>query len=128
MEGLLKDLQVHVPTPINFYCNNTAAKYIAEHPIFQERTKHLKIDCHFIRDYVTSGFLRIFHIRTFYSWLMCSPTHYLLFNTKLLNSYDSQSKQAINFQTSVVFFSANVRTNEQHMIKDLPLVCNDLSK
>lgn len=65
LEGLLQDLQVKVPTPIHLYCDNTAAKYIAEHQIFQERTKHLKIDCHFIRDHVTSGFLKIFHIRTF---------------------------------------------------------------
>ena len=66
MEGLLKDLQVHVPTPINFYCNNTAAKYIAEHPIFQERTKHLKIDCHFIHEYVDSQFIQITRINKFH--------------------------------------------------------------
>ncbi|KAL8132882.1 hypothetical protein AgCh_008381 [Apium graveolens] len=65
LEGLFIDLKISIPTPINLYCDNIAAKYIAEHQIFQERTKHLHMDCHFVRDFVNSGFIKIFHIRTF---------------------------------------------------------------
>ena len=67
LEGLLQDLHVHVPKPINLYCDNSSAQhiYIAENQIFPERTKHLKIDCHFIRKYVQSLFLQIVHISTF---------------------------------------------------------------
>lgn len=46
----------------------------------------------------------------------------------LLNAYECQSGQAINFQKLGIYFSANVRTDKQQMIKDLLLVRNDLSK
>lgn len=65
LEGLFQDLKVQIPTPINVYCDNIAAKYIAEHQVFQERTKHLRMDCHFVRDFVNSEFIKIYHIRTF---------------------------------------------------------------
>lgn len=39
IEGLLQDLQIHVPTPITLFCDNKSAQYIAENIVFQERTK-----------------------------------------------------------------------------------------
>nr|XP_017224964.1 PREDICTED: uncharacterized mitochondrial protein AtMg00810-like [Daucus carota subsp. sativus] len=65
LEGLFRDLYVQIPLPIKLYCDNTSTWHIAENKIFQERTKHLKIDCHFIREYVDSDFIRISHISTF---------------------------------------------------------------
>lgn len=65
LEGLFRDLYVQILLPIKLYCDSTSTQHIAENEVFQERTKHLKINCHFIREYVDSDFIRISHISTF---------------------------------------------------------------
>ena len=64
IEGLLQDLLVHVLTPITLFCDNKSAQYIAENTMFQERTKHLKLDCHYIREHVDSKFLSLSHVQS----------------------------------------------------------------
>jgi len=36
--------------PISMHCENQSAIYIAQNLIFHEKIKHIKIDCHFVRD------------------------------------------------------------------------------
>lgn len=47
---LLLDFGITTSTPMQFYCYNQAAIFIANNLVFDERTKHIEIDCHFIRD------------------------------------------------------------------------------
>ncbi|KAL0365212.1 UNVERIFIED_CONTAM: Retrovirus-related Pol polyprotein from transposon RE2 [Sesamum angustifolium] len=54
---LLRDLCVPVATPIPFWCDNQAALHITANPVFHERTKHLDIDCHVVRDQYKAGFI-----------------------------------------------------------------------
>ncbi|CAM8942004.1 unnamed protein product [Rhodiola kirilowii] len=54
---LLKDFRVDIPLPIPLYCDNNAALHIARNPVFHERTKHVELDCHVVRQHVASGFL-----------------------------------------------------------------------
>lgn len=61
---ILRDLKVSFKIPISLWCDNKAAIHITENPIFHERTKHLDIDCHLVRDLYKSGFIVPQHIST----------------------------------------------------------------
>jgi len=57
LAGLLKELGVSITMPIKVFSDSKAAIQIAANPIFHERTKHIEIDCHFIRERVKSSFI-----------------------------------------------------------------------
>ncbi|GJZ92376.1 retrovirus-related pol polyprotein from transposon TNT 1-94 [Tanacetum coccineum] len=52
---LLKDLQVQVPTPVPILCDNASTIALASNPIHHARTKHIEIDCHFVRNKIKAG-------------------------------------------------------------------------
>ena len=54
MKQLLSELGIIVDSPIKMYCDNQAARHIASNPVFHERTKHIEVDCHFIREKIQS--------------------------------------------------------------------------
>jgi hypothetical protein len=55
LKQLLCDMKISCEGPMQMYCDNQAARHIASNPIFYERTKHIEVDCHFIREKVQAG-------------------------------------------------------------------------
>ncbi|GJW47590.1 hypothetical protein Tco_0079236 [Tanacetum coccineum] len=64
LKGLLKSFGIHHPQPMLLYCDSEAALYISRNSDFQERTKHIEVDCHYIRDGLVSGNLDARHVHT----------------------------------------------------------------
>ncbi|KAL0297759.1 UNVERIFIED_CONTAM: Retrovirus-related Pol polyprotein from transposon RE1 [Sesamum radiatum] len=81
---LLHDFGITVPTPIPFLCDNQVALHIVNNPVFHERTKHLEIDCHIVRDKFKSGLIAPSHVprkaqlADFFTKSLPAPSFFLL--------------------------------------------------
>ncbi|GKB69017.1 ribonuclease H-like domain-containing protein [Tanacetum coccineum] len=65
----LRNLLRELHTPLSFatlvYCDNVSAVYLSCNPVQHQRTKHIEIDIHFVRDLVAAGQVRVLHVVEF---------------------------------------------------------------
>ncbi|KAK4348854.1 hypothetical protein RND71_031609 [Anisodus tanguticus] len=62
IRNLLLELHCPVQKATLVYCDNISAIYISGNPVQHQRTKHIEMDIHFVREKVTRGQVRVLHI------------------------------------------------------------------
>ncbi|GJY45251.1 ribonuclease H-like domain-containing protein [Tanacetum coccineum] len=62
IRNLLCELYTPLFTATLVYCDNVSAVYMSANPVQHQRTKHIEIDIHFVRDFVASGQVRVLHV------------------------------------------------------------------
>ncbi|XP_074301266.1 uncharacterized protein LOC141632636 [Silene latifolia] len=64
LKGLLRSLGFEHSRAVTLHCDNTAAIHISNNPVFHERTKHIEIDCHFVRDEIVRSTIAPSYVTT----------------------------------------------------------------
>ncbi|GJV99752.1 ribonuclease H-like domain-containing protein [Tanacetum coccineum] len=62
IRNLLLELHALLTTATLVYCDNVSSVYLSTNPVQHQRTKHIEIDIHFVRDYIASGQVRVLHV------------------------------------------------------------------
>ena len=60
----MKELGYYLPLPITIYCDNKSAKDLAYNPVHHDRTKHIDISYHRIREFILDGTIIIVYVNT----------------------------------------------------------------
>lgn len=62
----IRNLLLEMRSPLDraslVYCDNVSAVYVSTNPVQHQRTKHIEIDIHFVREKVKLGLVRVLHI------------------------------------------------------------------
>nr|GEU78766.1 ribonuclease H-like domain-containing protein [Tanacetum cinerariifolium] len=69
IRNLLRELHNPLFTATLVYCDNVSAVYTSSNLVQHQRTKHIEIDIHFVRDMVARGQVRVLHVPTRYQYV-----------------------------------------------------------
>jgi hypothetical protein len=61
---LLAELHSPLAKSTLVYCGNLSIVYLSTNPVQRQRTKHVEIDLHFVRDRVAIGDVLVLHVLT----------------------------------------------------------------
>ncbi|GKF22498.1 ribonuclease H-like domain-containing protein [Tanacetum coccineum] len=69
----LRNILRELHTPLSFatlvYCDNVSAVFLSSNPVQHQRTKHIEIDIHFVRDLVVAGQVHVMHVPSRYHYV-----------------------------------------------------------
>ncbi|GJY41126.1 ribonuclease H-like domain-containing protein [Tanacetum coccineum] len=68
LRNLLRELHTPLSSATLLYCDNASVVYLSCNPVQHQRTKHIEIDIHFVRDLVAVGQVRVLHVPSRYQY------------------------------------------------------------
>jgi len=91
LRQLLVELHVPLRRTTLVYCDNISIVYMSSNPVQHQRTKHVEIDLHFVRDRVATGDVRVLHVPT-------SSQYADIFTKGLPSSVFTEFRSSLNVQ------------------------------
>jgi hypothetical protein len=64
LRQLLQELHSPLASSTLVFCDNVSAVYLSTNPVQHQRTKHVEIDLHFVRERVACGAVHVLHVPT----------------------------------------------------------------
>ncbi|RVX20746.1 putative inactive protein kinase [Vitis vinifera] len=64
LRRVLKELKISDEEPMKMFCDNQSTISIAKNPVHHDRTKHVEIDRHFIKDKIEEGIIKMLYVPT----------------------------------------------------------------
>ncbi|KAK9079684.1 hypothetical protein SSX86_001357 [Deinandra increscens subsp. villosa] len=61
---VLNEFSIPSMSFVNLICDSKAAIHIARNPVYHERTKHIDLDCQFVREKRQAGLIQLTHVST----------------------------------------------------------------
>ncbi|XP_021757509.1 uncharacterized protein LOC110722552 [Chenopodium quinoa] len=68
LRNLLLELHCPIGRASLVYCENISAIYLSSNPLQHQRTKHIEMDIHFVRDKVALGEIKVLHVPSSYQY------------------------------------------------------------
>ena len=95
LHQLLMEVGIKPPVPTKLWCDTQVALHIASNPVFQEQTKHIEIDCHFVCEKIQLGLTSTGYMKSgeqlgdiFTKALNGDQISYLCNKLSMINIYD----------------------------------------
>jgi len=93
LRQLLVELHVPLSKAALVYCDNISTVYMSANPVQHQRTKHVEIDLHFVRERVATGAVHVLHVPT-------SSQYADIFTKGLPSSVFTEFRSSLNVQAA----------------------------
>ena len=64
LHGILIELGIHISSTVDLYCDNQSTINISSDPIQKQRTKHIEVHMHYIRELVHDKTITLYYCPT----------------------------------------------------------------